>query len=165
MVGWCRAFRWPPFFGKVGIHPIAKPRFFVSPTQALSDENLTDAATLHANAFDAVQVVYQPIQSPGRVALFSQVGRLTERSLNDLADQLRLIGHWPTRARGFLQSLLIEAMEPIAHQTFTDVELLGNLWRPLALAHQSDDLRPFELSNRCVARMHQERNGFFLLLS
>jgi hypothetical protein len=168
VAGWWRRFRWPPFFGEVGIDPLAKPGFFVSPTEPLGDEDLADATALHANAFDAAQVVYQPIQRPGGVALFSQVGRPGERGLNDLTDELWLVGHGPTRAWRFfesLQSLLIEAMEPIAHHTLAHIELLGNLRRPLSLARQPDDLRSFAFPHRRVSCMHQSFNRLLFFLA
>src|SRR5258708_17108442 len=157
MEGRCRRFRWPPFFSEVGIDSLAKPRLFVSPTEAFRDEDLADAAALHANPFDTVQVVHQPIQRPAGVVL-SQIARVAERCLNDAADFLGRVSHGSTGARRFFQpsqSLLIEAMEPIAHHVFTDLQLLGNLGRLASLAGQPDDLCAFEFPNRRVSRMHQ----------
>jgi hypothetical protein len=72
-----------------------------------------------------------------------------------------------SQARRFFQpgqSLLIEAMEPVAHHAFTDLQLLGNLWRLASLTGQPDDLRSFEFANGRVSGMHQSLNrlSFFL---
>src|SRR5947209_20045177 len=136
MAGWCRRFRWPPFFGEIRIDPIAKPCFFVSPTQPFGDEDFADPAALHANAFDSMQVVHQPIQRPGSITLFTSIPWPGESRLDDFAHQLRLIGGRSTRARRFFQSqqsLLIEAVEPIAYHPLTDFKLLGDLRRQQSL--------------------------------
>jgi hypothetical protein len=149
-----------PFFGEIGIDPLAKPALLMSPTEAFGDEDLTDAAALHANAFDPVQVLDQPIQCPDRVVL-SHVARLGESRLDDAADLLWGVGRRPIRAGRFfqsLQSLLVKAVEPIAHHAFTDFELLCNLWRRLPLASQPDDLGPFQFPDWRASGMHQALN-------
>ena len=84
-----------PFFGEVGIDPYAKPRLFVSPPEAFRDEDLADAAALHADPLDAVQVLDQPIQRPARIVL-SQIAGMGEGGLDDTADFLWGVGHGPT---------------------------------------------------------------------
>lgn len=153
---------------EVGIHPLAKPGFLVPPTQSFSDEDLADATALHANAFDPVQVVHQPIQRPGRIPLFAQVLGPTESCLNDLADQRWLVGHRSSRARSFfqpLQALLVKTMEPIAHHPLAHVDLLCNLGRQLALTGQPDDLRSFEFPHGRVSGMHESFNRLLLFFA
>jgi hypothetical protein len=61
-------------------------------------------------------------------------------------------------ARGFFQpeqSLLIEAMEPVAHHPLTHFELLGDLGGRQALARQPNDLRSFQFASWHLSRMQQ----------
>src|SRR6266536_4378786 len=84
-----------PFSGEVGIDPFAKPTFFMSPRESFGDEDFADAATLHTNAFDAMQVVYQPIQRPGRIGL-SQGSGIGKSRLDNFAHHFRLLVHRTT---------------------------------------------------------------------
>src|SRR5258708_24335675 len=77
----------PPFFGEVGIDPLAKPRFFVSPPEAFGGADLADAAAYHADPLDAVQVLNQPIQRPARIVL-SQILGIREARLHHTAHSL-----------------------------------------------------------------------------
>src|SRR2546425_10291257 len=134
--------------------------------KSFGDEDLADATALHANAFDPMQIVRQPIQRPTGVVL-SQLPGVRERYLDDAADFLGGVGHGSTRARRFfqpLQSLLIETMEPIANHAFTHLKLLRNPGGRLSLTGQPDDLRTFQFPHRRVSRMHQSLNrlSFFL---
>src|SRR5207302_980007 len=89
-----------PFSGEVGINPLAKPAFFVPPAESFGDEELADATALHPNAFDSMQVVHQAVQRPSRKVL-SQITGMGESRLNDLADDLWLVGHRTPRPRRF----------------------------------------------------------------
>jgi hypothetical protein len=156
-----------PFFSRSRDPPDRQTTFLRVANGVWSrDEDLADTTALHANAFDSMQVVYQPIQRPAGVVL-SQIAGIGERYLDDAADFLWSIGHRSTRARRFfhpLQSLLMKAMEPIAYHPFTNLKLLGNLGSRLSLTGQPDDLRAFQFPNGRVARMHQSLNrlSFFL---
>ena len=52
-----------PFFGEVGIDPLAEPGLVMAPLQALVNKDLTDPAAAHADAVVG-QVGDQPIQGP-----------------------------------------------------------------------------------------------------
>ena len=54
-----------PFFGELGVHPLAEPGLLLAPAQALREQELVDPAALDRDALRFVQVRFQAVQRPG----------------------------------------------------------------------------------------------------
>ena len=113
----------------------------MAPFQALTDEDLADPATLHADARLA-EVSNQTIQRPAGKGQPQRGGRSQSRR-DDGTALLGRVGRRPTGAHVFLQPLQaarVEAVEPVANRVAAQVRPGGNLLRLQAAQGMDDNL-------------------------
>ncbi len=102
------------FFGEVGIHPLTKPGFVLTPAQPFAEEHLIQPAALHRNPFLLAQVGHQPIQSPGGEG---QAQRLWWRQSggDDFSNLFTAISGWAAVASRVFEprhAVLFKAVQP-----------------------------------------------------
>ena len=161
----CRASQGAPFFGEVGIDPLAKPGLVAAPAQALLQQDLIDAAALHRDPLVLGQVGRQPIQRPAGERQLQGRG-IGERSGDHGGTHIGRVGGRAARARLVLQSrkpLCVEAADAATHGLGAQPERVGNGGRRFALAGMPDDAGALDTTRGCFAQAGQvvHRCSFF----
>ena len=80
-----------PFFGELGIDPLAEPGLLMPPLQPLIDEDLADAAPLDRDALPLVEVISQAVERPAAEGQ-AQALRVGQRRGDDLGALLGRVG-------------------------------------------------------------------------
>jgi len=147
-VGVCRGLQCAPFFGELGIHPLAKPGLVRPPAEAFRDQQLINPAPLDGNTFVFMQIRRQPIQRPRGERQPQLLGR-RQRGCDDFSDLWRWVGRWTPGAR-FVRKRgepsRVETLEPGAHGDGGKVELVRNSRYSVPLMSQEKDASPFDQS-------------------
>ena len=153
----CRASRSSPFFGEVGINPLAEPGLVAAPAQPFGDEDLADATTLHADGLVLGQIRRQPIERPGGKGQVERLG-VGERDRDDGGPLVGCVGRWSARARLVIEARQptgVEAQHALAHRIEIDVQPGRNRRARLAGMHGLDDACPLDAPRRGCARLRQ----------
>src|SRR5919199_3547574 len=146
--GPCRGSRSSPYFGELGVGPLAEPGLVLAPAQSLLEEDLVDAAALHGDAPVLVQVRGQSVQRPRRKGQAERSWR-RERGGDHGGDLLGRIGGGPSGAAAVFEAvepLGIEAVDPAADGVDFGTDELGDVWGAAALAGVVDDTRALDLT-------------------
>ena len=146
----CRASRSSPFFGEVGIEPLAEPGLVAAPAQALLPQDLIDATALHADGLVLGQVGRQPIQRPGGKGQVERLG-VGERGGDHGGAHIGRVGRRAARARLVIEARQptgVEAQHALAHRIEIDVQPGRNRRARLAGLHGLDDACPLEAPRR-----------------
>jgi hypothetical protein len=149
----CGAVRWPPFFGELGINPVAEPALVLPPSKPLGDEDLVDATPLDRDLPVLVEIIPEPVEGPAseREAELLRVG---QRDGDDLGTLLGGVGVWASGAMPLLQPLdamLIEPADPGIDGGPGTAQVGRDLTGGLARGGGLDDPCPIDQASGCGA--------------